>query len=33
MSNIQSVMHEARVFEPAPSFVEQANVRRPLPTR
>jgi acetyl-CoA synthetase len=28
MSNIQSVMHEARVFEPAPSFAAQANITK-----
>jgi len=28
MSNIQSFMHEARVFEPAPSFAAQANVTK-----
>ncbi|MDQ2916504.1 MAG: acetate--CoA ligase [Pseudomonadota bacterium] len=28
MSNIQSVMHEERVFEPSPAFAAQANVKR-----
>jgi acetyl-CoA synthetase len=28
MSTIQSVMHEARVFEPSPAWVAQANVRK-----
>ena len=27
MSNIQSVMHESRVFEPSPAWKEEANVR------
>ena len=26
MSNIESVLHENRVFEPAQEFVEQANI-------
>ncbi len=28
MSNIQSVMHEERVFEPSPAFAAQANVKK-----
>jgi acetyl-CoA synthetase len=28
MSNIQSVMHENRVFEPSPAWVAQANLRK-----
>jgi acetyl-CoA synthetase len=28
MSNIQSVMHEARMFEPSPAFAAQANVTK-----
>ena len=26
MSNIESVLHENRVFEPSPQFVKQANI-------
>ena len=28
MSNIQSVMHENRVFEPSPAWAAQANIRK-----
>jgi len=28
MSNIQSVLHEERLFEPSPAFVAQANIDR-----
>ncbi len=28
MANIQSVMHEERVFEPSPAFAAQATVKK-----